>query len=123
MGWMQAVGWGLTGGLATGVLMLMTEIKAAGFRWPWTRQQLGPKLCFIGCGLLLGAIVSAAAHSQISGAWPAFIFGAGAPATVRGALSGVEVRIRPDTPKVGTRPRKSVEPVHVAEEGADELLG
>ena len=45
MGWMHAVAWGLIGGLATGLRMLMSEIKAAGFRWPWPRQEVGPKLC------------------------------------------------------------------------------
>jgi len=45
--------------------------------------------------LLLGALVATASHAQMSGAWPAFVIGAGAPATIRGLLSGVEVRVKP----------------------------
>ena len=57
-------------------------------------MRSGRGLCFFGCGLLLGALVAAAAHSQMSGAWPAFVIGAGAPATIRGLLSGVEVDVK-----------------------------
>lgn len=56
--------------------------------------EILPRLCFYGCGLLLGALVTAAAHSQMSGAWPAFVIGAGAPVTIRGLLSGVEVDVK-----------------------------
>jgi len=69
----------------------MTAVTTAGFRWPWKRGELGPRLFVLGCGLLLGALVTAATHSQISGPWPAFAMGAGAPATIRGLLSGIEV--------------------------------
>jgi hypothetical protein len=48
-------------------------------------------LFVLASGLLLGAVVAAAAHGQMSGPWPAFIFGISAPATIRGVLSGVEV--------------------------------
>jgi hypothetical protein len=91
MSWWQAAGWGLAGGLAAGVLALMTAVKSAGFRWPWMRHEFGPRLFVLVGGLLLGALVAAAAHAQMSGAWPAFVIGAGAPATIRGLLSGVEV--------------------------------
>jgi hypothetical protein len=94
MSWWEAASWGLAGGLAAGVLALMTALKAAGFKWPWKREEIWPRLCFYGCGLFLGALVTAAAHSQMSGAWPAFVIGAGAPATIRGLLSGVEVDIK-----------------------------
>ncbi len=95
MNWVYAAGWGLAGGLAAGVLALMTAVTAAGFRWPWKRSERGPRLFVFGCGLLLGALVAAAAHSQISGGWPAFAMGAGAPATIRGLLSGIEVHPLP----------------------------
>ena len=72
----------------------MTAVTSAGFRWPWERGELGPRLFVLGCGLLLGALVAAASHAQMSGAWPAFVIGAGAPATIRGLLSGVEVRVK-----------------------------
>nr|SAP16343.1 hypothetical protein BN4615_P11006 [Nonomuraea gerenzanensis] len=38
--------------------------------------------------------MSAAAHGQMSGPWPAFIIGVGAEASVRGMLAGVEVSTR-----------------------------
>ena len=94
MSWWQAASWGLAGGLAAGVLALMTAVTAAHFTWPWKPGEFGPRL-FVLCGALpLGALVAAAAHSQMSGAWPAFVIGAGAPATVRGLLSGVEVDVK-----------------------------
>jgi hypothetical protein len=76
------------------VLALMVALKAAHFAWPWKRYELGPRIVFISCGLLLGTLVAMAAHSQISGAWPAFVIGIGAPATIRGALSGVVVDVK-----------------------------
>ena len=94
MSWWEAASWGLAGGLAAGVLFFMTAVNAAGFKWPWKQDELWPRIVFICCGLLLGALVSAAAHSQMSGAWPAFVIGAGAPATIRGVLSGVEVDVK-----------------------------
>jgi hypothetical protein len=96
----------------------MRALKAAGFKWPWKREEMWPRLCFYGCGLFLGALVTAAAHSQMSGAWPAFIIGAGAPATIRGLLSGVEVDIKlpADLPEV-------LEPKPANEEGISETAG
>ncbi len=74
---------------------LMAAVTAAGFRWPWRDEgELGPRLFVLFGGLFLGALVAAAAHGQISGGWPAFIMGAGAPATLRGVLSGVVVEER-----------------------------
>jgi hypothetical protein len=104
MTWWQAASWGLAGGLAAGVLALMTAVTAAHFAWPWKRDEFGPRLFVLCCGLLLGALVAAASHSQMSGAWPAFVIGAGAPATIRGLLSGVEVNVKVppgSLPKVG----------------------
>lgn len=108
MSWWEAAGWGLAGGLAAGVLALMTAVTSAGFRWPWKRGEFGPRLFVVGGGLLLGALVACAAHAQMSGAWPAFVIGAGAPATVRGLLSGVEVREKPP-PGNGGRPSGAAE--------------
>jgi hypothetical protein len=74
----------------------MTAVtSSAGFRWPWKRGEFEPRLFVLGGGLLLGALVAAAIHAQMSGAWPALVIGAGAPAAIRGLLSGVEVRQKP----------------------------
>lgn len=118
MSWWQAAGWGLAGGLAAGVLALMTAVTVAGFKWPWNSDELGPRLFVLACGLLLGALVAAASHAQMSGAWPAFVIGAGAPATIRGLLSGVEVRVKPplDPPKTTVEAKP-------AEEGISETTG
>jgi hypothetical protein len=72
----------------------MTAVTAAHFSWPWKPEEIGPRVFVLACGLLLGSLVAAAAHSQMSGEWPAFVIGAGAPATVRGLLSGVEVDVK-----------------------------
>ena len=119
MSWWQAAGWGLAGGLAAGVLALMTAVTSAGFRWPWKRDEFWPRLFVLGCGLLLGALVAAASHAQMSGAWPAFVIGAGAPATIRGLLSGVEVRVKPP---LGP-PSVSGEPKPAEEEGISKNAG
>jgi hypothetical protein len=74
--------------------MLMTAVTAADFKWPWKPGEIWPRLFVIGCGLVVGAIVAAAAHAQMSGGWPAFVMGAGGPATIRGILSGIEVHPR-----------------------------
>ncbi|MFC6082997.1 hypothetical protein [Sphaerisporangium aureirubrum] len=94
MQWWQAGLWGLAGGGASGLVSLMTAIVNAGYRWPWRKKGSGdfrPRLFVLACGMLLGALVAAAASAQISGPWPAFIFGVGATATIRGVLSGVEI--------------------------------
>lgn len=99
----------------------MTAVTSAGFRWPWKRGQFGPRLFVLGGGLLLGALVAAASHSQMSGAWPAFVIGAGAPATIRGLLSGVEVREKPPSrPSVGPPATAKPKP---AKEGISENAG
>jgi hypothetical protein len=122
MSWWQAAGWGLAGGLAAGVLALMTAVTSAGFRWPWKRGEFGPRLFVLGGGLLLGALVAAASHAQMSGAWPAFVIGAGAPATIRGLLSGVEVRARPSLEPGAGHPAIR-EPKPAEEEGISENAG
>ena len=110
MSWLQAACWGLAGGLAVEVLALMTAVKAADFQWPWKRDELWPRLFVLGCGLFLGAVVAAAAHSQMSGGWPAFIMGAGAPATIRGLLSGIEVHPRLSLPSPSSERKTEHEP-------------
>ncbi len=97
MRWWQAALWGLAGGGAASVLSLATAVVSCGYHWPWSKKnrrgrgELGPRLLVLAAGAVLGAAVAAAAHDQISGPWSAFLFGVGAPATIRGLLSGVEV--------------------------------
>ena len=55
----------------------------------------------------------AASHAQMSGAWPAFVTGAGAPATICGLVSGVEVRVKSP---LGL-PQATAEPKPAKEEG------
>lgn len=101
MTWWQAALWGLAGGGAASLVSFCGSIMSGGYRWPWQRRldTVGPRLFVLGSGLVLGAVVAAAAHDQMNGPWPAFIFGIGAPATIRGILSGVEVgpSIQPST--------------------------
>ena len=68
----------------------MTAVVANGFSW-WDGEERGPRLFVFGCSVFLGALVAAAASSEMSGPWPAFVIGAGAPATINGLLSGVQV--------------------------------
>jgi hypothetical protein len=94
----------------------MTAVTAAGFKWPWVRGEIGPRLFVVGSGMLLGALVAAATHSGIRDVWLAFVMGAGAPTTIRGLLTGIEVTPRsPDPPR--PRPTKiaSEEPQAVRE--------
>ena len=94
------------------MLALMTAVTAAHFTWPWERSQIGPRLFVLGCGLFLGALVAAASSSQMNGAWPAFVIGVGAPATIRGLLSGVEVNV-----KLPASPSQVATELKPAEEG------
>ncbi len=102
MGVVQAGGWGLAGGGISALIGLSGTIAAAGFRWPWQNRPSGVwTRATIGLiGLLTGAAVAAAAHSEIAGQWPALIMGASAPSVVRGILTRIEVRERsaPDGP-------------------------
>ncbi|WCH92575.1 hypothetical protein POD33_10805 [Streptomyces moderatus] len=115
MEWWQAALWGLAGGGAASTLSFMTAVVSSGYSWPWSKKnkrgagELGPRLFVMTAGAVMGAVVAAAAHDQISGPWPAFIFGVGAPATIRGLLSGVEVAPRTTpAPVPKSAPRKSL---------------
>lgn len=92
MGIIAAGVWGLAGGLAAGLVSMSAAVVAVGFKWPWRENEHGiwPRLFVTGVGLVLGALVAAAAHGQMSGGWPAFIMGVSAPSIIRGALSKVE---------------------------------
>jgi hypothetical protein len=91
----EAAAWGLAGGTAAGLINLAAAIKAAGFHWPWREEgELGPRLFVTAVALVVGVIVSTAAHTQVTGPWPALVMGISAPSVVRGILSGVEVSVR-----------------------------
>jgi hypothetical protein len=93
MGIIAAGAWGLAGGLAAGLVSMSASVAAAGFKWPWHDNEHGiwPRLFVTTVGLVLGALVAAAAHSQMSGGWPAFVMGVSAPSIIRGTLSKFEV--------------------------------
>jgi len=101
MGIIEAAAWGLAGGLAAGLIALSADVVTAGFKWPWREAEdgIGPRVFVTGVLLIVGALVAAAAHGQMTGGWPAFIMGASAPSVIRGAISRVEVTERkPDEP-------------------------
>lgn len=93
MGVLEAAGWGLAGGLVAGLLGLSASVVAANYRWPWRNVHDGiwPHLFVATAGLLVGGLVAASAHAQMTGAWPALIMGACAPSVIRGILARVEV--------------------------------
>ncbi|MDL2080094.1 hypothetical protein QNN03_26995 [Streptomyces sp. GXMU-J15] len=106
MTWWEATLWGLTGGAAAGLVSFASAVKAASYTWP-SSKTLGPRLTVDAISVVLGGLVAAAAHSQMSGPWPAFIFGITAPATIRGVLSGVEVTPRSHRPADPTVPSQA----------------
>ena len=100
MGVVEAGSWGVCGGLAAGLVALGAAITAAGFKWPWKGNEDGPwpRICVYMIGVIVGTVVAAAAHSQMTGALPALLMGASAPSVVRGAVSRIEVsESKPDT--------------------------
>jgi hypothetical protein len=105
VGVIQAAAWGILGGTIAGLVSLSAAIIAVGFAWPWRDSQDGiwPRAVVFLIGIAVGGGVAAAAHGEMTGAWPAFIMGVGAPAVIRGALSHLEVEERktPDPPAGG----------------------
>jgi hypothetical protein len=93
MGLVEARAWGLAGGIAAGLVALSTAVVAAKFRWPWAGNEHGiwPRIFVVAVGVVVGALVSAAAHSQMAGPLPALLMGAGAPSVIQGAISRVQV--------------------------------
>ena len=89
----EAAAWGIGGGLASGLVTVSADVAAAKYRWPWRDNEDGvwPRLFVLGVGIIIGGIAAAAAHDQMTGGWPAFLMGVGAPAVIRGVLSRVEV--------------------------------
>jgi uncharacterized membrane protein YfcA len=86
--------WGLCGGVAAGLVALAASITTAGFRWPWHGNEDGPwpRFCVYAIGVVVGTVVAAAAHSQMSGALPALLMGVSAPSVIRGAVSRIEIK-------------------------------
>ncbi|MFE9574593.1 hypothetical protein ACFYMW_39835 [Streptomyces sp. NPDC006692] len=120
MEWWQAALWGLAGGGAAAVVSLSAAVVSASYTWPWRKEgDLGPRMFVLAAGLLLGAVTAAAAHDQMRGPWPAFIFGVAAPATIRGVLAGVEVTPRSGTEQLGRR--RTPEVVPGGDDGEDTL--
>jgi uncharacterized membrane protein len=120
MGVVEAAGWGLAGGTVAGLIGLSAAVVAAGYRWPWRFSVDGiwPHLFVVAIGLIVGAVVAAAAHTQMTGAWPALIMGACAPSVIRSVLSRVEVTERKPTP-AGSPPPLQSDP---ASTGSDEVM-
>lgn len=85
--------WGLAGGLTAGLLGWSAAVTAAGFHWPSHGNDDGiwPRLFVTLTGIAVGTLVAAAAHSQMTGPWPAFLMGVGGPAAIRGTLTRTEV--------------------------------
>lgn len=88
---------GALGGLAAGLVALSAAIVRAGLRWPWRGNPDGvwPRLTVYGIGMVVGAIVSACAHGEMSGEWPALLMGVAAPSVIQNALGVVEVAEKP----------------------------
>jgi hypothetical protein len=92
MGIVEAGLWGLAGGGVAGLVALAADVGAE-HKWPWRDNEygIGPWLFIIAVGIIVGAVVAGAAHSQMTGPWPALLMGISAPAIVRGGLSKFEV--------------------------------
>jgi len=74
--------WGLLGGLAVEALELAGEIRRNKNRWPWTGRKLWPSLCAVVLRLAASSALAAAMSDQLTGQWPAFCIGVGAPLAV-----------------------------------------
>jgi len=103
MGVLEAAAWGLAGGAVAGLVGMSSAVVAEGYRWPWRYSSDGfwPHLFVAAIGLVVGAVVAAAAHAQMTGAWPALVMGACAPSVIRSVLSRVEVaEHKPDSAEI-----------------------
>jgi hypothetical protein len=109
MGLWQAAAWGVVGGGAVVALNFAGDLLNSRFRWPWLRDEVGPRLVYAMIQLVLGGIVTAANHSQVTGAWPAFIIGISAPAVVQGIVARVEVTHSGSPTKTGGGPLAETE--------------
>lgn len=103
MGAGVAAVWGLVGGLVAALMTLTAAIRENNYRWPWRGNTDGvwPYLVVWGASPVVGVIVAAATHSQMTGPWPALIMGASAPSVIRGILSRIEVNERKPEAEVG----------------------
>jgi hypothetical protein len=112
VGIVPAAEWGLAGGIAASLVALSAAIAKAGNKWPWRGNSDGiwPQLFVTGTGIAVGALVAAAAHSQMSGAWPAFLMGVSAPSVIRGAIARVEVEEAEPATEPGAGEKKVVPP-------------
>ena len=80
MNWAVAAGVVLRAALLLVLVLLMATVKASRWRFPWQIDpgSLWPRLFVYGSYVVLGGGVAAAAHTQVSGGWGAFLIGAGA---------------------------------------------
>jgi len=100
----EAGGWGLAGGIAAGLVALSVSIVKERYKWPWKGNPDGiwPRVVVAAVGVVVGTLAAAAAHSQMTGAWPAFLMGVGAPSVIRGGISRIEVEEVEETKPEGT---------------------
>jgi hypothetical protein len=93
MTFIGAGAYGIAGGLAASLVALSAAIVKAGYKWPWRGEPDGiwPRFTVYAIGLIVGGIVCACAHSDMSGGWPAFLMGVAAPSVIQNAIGLVEV--------------------------------
>jgi hypothetical protein len=99
MTFIEASAYGLAGGLAASLVALSAAIMKAGYRWPWRGCPDGiwPRLTVYAVGVIVGGIVSACAHSDMKGGWPAFLMGIAAPSVIQNVVGLVEVsEVKPE---------------------------
>jgi hypothetical protein len=97
MTFLGAGGFGVLGGLAAGLVAFSAAIVKAGLRWPGRGNPDGvwPRVTVYAVGIIVGAIVSACSHAEMSGEWPAFLMGVAAPSVIQNAIGLVEVAETP----------------------------
>lgn len=87
---------GFVGGLVAGAVTLANEIRAAGWRWPWTDNPDGPwpRFTVYAVGLVTGGVVATIGHENLGSSWVAFAFGISGVSVVRGVISGIGVKVQ-----------------------------